>query len=85
MNTLRLTHITIRYTNNIAVVFYSSTYSRGYITIRCTNSSTSPIDLAVDVLIGRRDTDSIYNTNTVFTLNNYMNSLEDTQPIINVA
>lgn len=80
MQSIKLGLITVRYTSSIAVIFFTSTYHRGYVTVH--SSSMPPIDLAIDILMGRRDTDSPYMNNNIFTLENYKNSLEDTCPII---
>lgn len=80
MESISIGFITIRYTDNIAVIFFSATMFRSYVVVR--SNTIKPIDLAIDVLMGHRDTDSLYSTNNIMTLANYKNSLEDTQPIV---
>lgn len=80
MDSIKIGYLTIRYTRNIAVIFYTATMYRSYITVR--SDSIPPIDVAIDVLMGHRDTDSPNMNHNVFTLENYKNSLEDTCPII---
>lgn len=76
MNVVYIGLLTIRYTDRIAIIFYSS---RSYVTVRA--DSKRAIDLAIEVLLGRRDVDSPYMNNTIYTIESYKNSLENTQPI----
>lgn len=82
MKTIKLEQLTVYYTDTRAVVF--SPY-RSYYTVS-TDGTTKAIDLLVDVLFNRRDTESAWsNSNAVLTLESYTRCFEDTMPIINIG
>lgn len=81
MKTIKLEQLTVYYTDTRAVVF--SPY-RSYYTVN-TDGTTKAIDLLVDVLFAKRDTDSLWSNNTVLTLESYTRCFEDTMPIINIG
>lgn len=70
--------LTVYHNETKAIVF--SLY-RSYYIVR-TDGSIKAIDLLVDVLFNRRDTESSYaNANVPLTLDSYNRCFEDTQPI----
>lgn len=77
MKTIQLQLLKVYYNETKAVVF--SPY-RSYYTVN-TDGTTKAIDLLVDVLFSKRDTDSAYPSSNVINLDNYLNGFEDTIPI----
>jgi len=82
MKTIKLDLLTVYYTDTRAVVFSPF---RSYYTVS-TDGKTKAIDLLVDVLYSRRDTESAWsNSGVMLTLDSYNRCFEDTMPIINIG